>query len=79
MTQSSADKIANILMGAAAIGAAYYVLKTPRLRRLAWQLTLAAATGTVPAWITQEIRSSWEASAASPASDPSRVPEARAV
>jgi hypothetical protein len=79
MTQSSADKIANLLMGAAALGATYYVLKTPRLRRLAWQLTIAAATGTIPAWITQEIRSSWEASAAPPVSDTSRAQQARAV
>jgi hypothetical protein len=78
MTQSSAEKIANIVMGAAAIGAAYYVLKTPRRRRLAWQLTVAAATGTIPAWLTQQIRSSWEASGA-PASDPSRTQQVRAV
>jgi hypothetical protein len=80
MTQSSAEKIANVVMGAAVIGAAYYVLKTPRLRRLAWQLTVAAATGTVPAWVAQQIRSSWEASAAPPPSEASRAaPRPRAV
>jgi hypothetical protein len=63
MTQSSADKLANVVLGVAAIGAAVYVLKTPPLRRLAWQLSLAAMTGTVPAWITQQIRAGWEASA----------------
>ena len=29
MTQTSAEKIANVVIGAAAVGAAYYVLKTP--------------------------------------------------
>jgi hypothetical protein len=62
MTQSSAEKISNIVVGAAAIGAAFYVLKKPHLRRLAWQLSVAALTGTLPAWITQEIRAGWEAS-----------------
>ena len=62
MTQSSAEKLANVVIGAVALGATYYVLKTPPLRRLAWQLTLATVTGIVPAWITQEIRASWEAS-----------------
>jgi len=77
MTQSSAERFANIVMGAAAIGAAYYVLKTPRLRRTAWRLIGVAATGAIPAWIAQEIRSSWDATAPQPA-DPSRA-RARAV
>jgi hypothetical protein len=62
MTQSSAEKFANVVIGAAAVGAAFYVLKTPRLRTLAWQLSLAALTSTLPAWINQEIRAGWEAS-----------------
>ncbi len=70
MTQTSADKIANVVIGVAAVGAAYYVLKTPRLRRIAWQMSVAAFTGTLPAWITREIRESWEA-----AGQPGDVPE----
>jgi hypothetical protein len=62
MTQSSAEKLANVMIGAAVIGAAAYVLKTPQLRRLAWQLSLVALTGMLPAWINQEIRGAWEAS-----------------
>ena len=38
MTQSSAEKVANVLIGVAAAGPSYYVLKTPRLRRAAWRL-----------------------------------------
>jgi hypothetical protein len=70
MTQTSAEKIANVVIGAAALGAAYYVLKTPRLRRIAWQMSVAALTGRLPAWITREIRESWEAAA-----QPGDVPE----
>jgi len=64
MTQSSADKTATIVMGVAAAAAAYYILKTPDLRRLAWRMAVAAATGTIPAWLTHEIREGWEASGA---------------
>ena len=70
MTQSSADKFANIVVGVAAVGAAVYVLKTPALRRLAWQLSLAALTGTLPAWIMREIRAGWEASGEPPSTAP---------
>ena len=63
MTQANAEKVANVLIGAAMAGAAYYVIRTPQLRRVAWRLTIAALTGTIPAWLTQEIRNGWEASA----------------
>jgi hypothetical protein len=63
MTQANAEKVANVLIGAAVVGAAYYVMRTPQLRRVAWRLTVAALTGTIPAWLTQEIRNGWEASA----------------
>jgi apolipoprotein N-acyltransferase len=61
MTQSSAEKFANVVIGAAAVAAAYYVLRTPQLRRAAWRLGVAALTGSIPAWVSQEIRNSWEA------------------
>ena len=67
MTQSSAEKVATIVIGVAAAGAVYYVLKTPGLRRAAWRLSLAALTGTIPAWVSQEIKASWEASGQRPA------------
>ena len=62
MTESSADKVASIAIGVAAVGAAYYVLRTPHLRRLAWRLGVAALTGTIPAWVSREIKDGWEAS-----------------
>jgi hypothetical protein len=59
MTHSSAEKLANIAIGVAVAGAAYYVLKTPSLRRVAWRLTVIALTGSAPAWLGQEIKQAW--------------------
>ena len=78
MTQSSAEKFANVVIGVAAVTAAYYVLKTPQLRRAAWRLGVAALTGTVPAWLSQEIRNSWEASGPAAAQAPPRLPQSAA-
>jgi hypothetical protein len=79
MTQASAEKITNVILGVAAVGAAYYVLKTPRLRRLAWQLSVAAITGALPAWLGEQIKAGWEASAHAPASPATERSVSRAV
>jgi hypothetical protein len=63
MTQAQAERLANIVIGVAAIGAAYYILKTPSLRRLAWGLARSAATGSAPAWLIAETRRGWDAGA----------------
>ncbi len=63
MTEDRARDVANVLMAIAAAGAAYYVLRTPALRRMAFQLAGAALTGTVPAWLNREIRRAWAESA----------------
>ena len=65
MTQSSAEKVATVVIGVAAAAAAYYVLRTPPQRRAVLRLGLAALTGTIPAWVSQEIKDSWEASGTS--------------
>ena len=63
MTQSSAEKIANVVhRRRGRWGRSTTSLKTPALRRLAWRLTVVAITGTLPAWVRQEIRAGWEAS-----------------
>lgn len=59
MTDDNARKVANVVLGAAVIGAAYYIVKTPSLRRLAWRFALMAATGTLPAWFSRELRQAW--------------------
>jgi hypothetical protein len=67
MTDSSAEKLANVVIGAAVVGAAYYVLRTPRLRRMAWRLAVAAMTGSIPAWFGREIQRGWHESGRGPA------------
>ena len=62
MTEDTARKVANVVLIVAATGAAYYVVKTPPLRRLAWRLGLTALTGTLPAWIGREIQQAWSES-----------------
>lgn len=66
MNDSSAEKLANVVIGAAVVGTAYYVLRTPRLRGLAWRLAVAAITGSIPAWFAQEIRQGWRESGCGP-------------
>lgn len=60
MTQEQAEKTANILIGAAALGAAYFVLRNPALRRKAWQIARTAMIAAGPAAFT-EARRVWSA------------------
>jgi hypothetical protein len=59
MTERQAEKIANLVIGAAAIGAAVYVLKTPALRRIVWRAARHALIAGVPAWLAAEARNGW--------------------
>lgn len=59
MTEQSARRVANVILGAAALGATYVVVTTPPLRRLAWRLAVVALTGAVPTWLRQEVREAW--------------------
>jgi len=77
MTQSTAEKIANVAMGAAVAGVAFYVVTTPSLRRLAWRLALTGFTGTLPGWFRQEIRHGWQESGRMPSTRPSSGPATR--
>jgi len=62
MTDRTATAIANGVLAAAAVGAAYVVWRTPPLRRMAAGLALTALTGAVPAWFGRELRDAWTAS-----------------
>jgi hypothetical protein len=62
MQEERARAIADLVMGLAAAGALYYVLKTPALRRVAWRLSVVALTATIPAWFKSEVSRAWEAS-----------------
>ena len=69
MTEQQAERTANILIAAAAIGAAIYILRTPSLRRMAWQLAKGAIGTTGPAWLMTETRRGWAASVEPAAQD----------
>lgn len=64
MTDRTAEKLANVVLGIAVAGAALYVLRTPSLRRIAVRVAMVTLTGTIPAWFKKEITESWHASAA---------------
>jgi len=59
MTEKTAEKVANVALGAAALGAAYYIVRTPRLRRMAIGLAVTALTGAIPAWLSREAQHAW--------------------
>ncbi len=59
MTDNSATKVANLVLAAAVLGAAYVVATNPPLRRLAGQLARVGLTGALPAWFAREVREAW--------------------
>jgi len=63
MTEQTARTVANVVIGAAAVGAAYIVVRTPSLRRLAIGLAVTALTRSIPAWVTREAQHAWTQSA----------------
>jgi hypothetical protein len=62
MREQQAERLATLLLGVAVTGATYYVLKTPALRRAAWQLVRTALAAAGP-WLVSEARSAWAQSA----------------
>jgi hypothetical protein len=68
MTEQQARNIANVVMAAAALGAAVIVIRNPKLRRLAWQLARQYATGPLAAWTAGTVRTAWDESGRRPRS-----------
>ncbi len=64
MNENQARTTANILMAAAALGAAVFILRNPKRRRMAWQLARQYATGPLAVWSTATVRNAWDASGA---------------
>lgn len=62
MTDATAEKVANVVIVVAVVGAACYVIRTPRLRTLAWRLVGAALTGSIPVWLAREVGDGWRES-----------------
>jgi hypothetical protein len=63
MTEHQAERVADVALALAAVGAAFFILKTPRLRRIAWELLRGAVVGSGPAWVIAETRRGWHAAA----------------
>lgn len=57
--EDSARTLANVVVGAAALGAAVVIVRTPALRRLAFGLARTAVTVMIPAWLSREVRQAW--------------------
>jgi hypothetical protein len=66
MTEPQAEKIANVVIAAAAIGAAIYVFRNPALRRVLWGAARNTLIAGLPAWLAAETRNGWARSADSP-------------
>jgi hypothetical protein len=60
--EETARTVATVVVGAAALGAAVVILRTPALRRLAFGLARTAIVTGVPAWLTREVTQAWQAS-----------------
>jgi hypothetical protein len=61
VTEHQARVTANVVMAAAAVAAAVYVLRSPSLRRLVWGLTKASAAP-LAAYAANSVRDAWSAS-----------------
>lgn len=63
MTEETARTVANVMIGAAALGAAVVIWRVPTLRRLAFGLARTAITVTIPVWLSREVDEAWASSA----------------
>lgn len=76
--EDTARTVANVIVGAAALGAAVIILRTPALRRLAFGLARTALTVTIPVWMTREVQEAW-ADTARRSSDPTPTATGRSA
>ena len=59
MTRGAARTTADVVLAAAGLAAAYVVMTTPRLRRLALTAVRIWLGATVPAYLMRETRQAW--------------------
>ena len=59
MTRDRARVVANVLIATAGVAAAYVVLRTPPLRRLAFQAMRVWLGASVPIYLLNETRRAW--------------------
>ena len=63
MTSATARTVANVVMVSAGAAAAYVVLTTPPLRRLALRASQAWLGASLPIFLANEVRKAWVESA----------------
>lgn len=66
MNEQQARTTANVVMAVAAVGAAVIVLRSPSLRRLAWQLARQYAGGPLAVFLASTVHDAWEQSGRRP-------------
>ena len=62
MREDTARTVANVVLVAAAVGAAVVVLRVPALRKMALGLAATALTTQLPAWLQHQVTQAWHAS-----------------
>jgi len=62
MNEQQARTTANVVMAAAALGAAVIVLRSPALRRIAWRMVREYAGGPLAAYAATTVRTAWDES-----------------
>jgi hypothetical protein len=60
VTEQQARTTANVVMAAAALGAAVIVWRSPKLRRLVWQLARQYAGGPLAVYAATTVRQAWD-------------------
>ena len=65
MTSASARTVANVVLVSAGVAAAYVVMTTPPLRRLAFRATRLWLGASVPLFLLDQTRRAWAESARS--------------
>ena len=68
MTSANARTAANVILVSAGVAAAYVILTTPSLRRLAFRGARLWLGANVPAYLVDQTRQAWLESASSPRS-----------
>jgi hypothetical protein len=62
--QDQRDLVAGrVLVGAAVLGAVWFLARSPKARRLVWRGARYAALSWLPAYLAGQVRSAWAASA----------------
>ena len=66
MTNAHAEKVADTLIGAAAAGAAFYILRDTTRRRVLGRIVRRVMAASGP-WLFAEVRHAWAGTSAAPA------------